>query len=126
MTMRIGYIGLGSLAAPGRQPVAGGLSVTVSTSTQTRRASRRGRRLGRSAAETARASTRNHLSALPEAVAATVTGEHGVLEGLASADLDRHEHNTCTSAAPGGDRRGKGVATLESPVTAACTARPPA
>jgi 3-hydroxyisobutyrate dehydrogenase len=123
MTMKIGYIGLGSL---GRH-LAGsllhaGFPVTVhdldkNAATDLLEA---GASWADSAAETARASD-TVITCLPSpnAVAATVAGEHGILEGLATGgtwiDMSTNDlHELQRLAALAAER---GVSTLESPVT---------
>jgi 3-hydroxyisobutyrate dehydrogenase len=123
MTMRIGYIGLGSL---GRH-LAGsllraGFPVTVHDIDRDTASAllAAGASWADSAEETARVSD-TVITCLPspEVVSATVTGAHGILAGLASGgtwiDMSTNDSSELQRLAALAAERG--VATLESPVT---------
>ena len=123
MTMRIGYIGLGSL---GRH-LAGsllraGFPVTVHDIDRDTASAllAAGASWADSAEETARVSD-TVITCLPspEVVSATVTGAHGILAGLASGgtwiDMSTNDGSELQRLAALAAERG--VATLESPVT---------
>jgi 3-hydroxyisobutyrate dehydrogenase len=123
MTMRIGYIGLGSL---GRH-LAGsllraGFPLTVHDLDRDAAAElvAEGAAWADSAAETARASD-TVITCLPspEAVDATVAGEHGVLEGLAAGGtwIDMSTNDPHELQRLGALAAERGVSTLEAPVT---------
>ena len=122
--LRLGFVGLGNLGRHlAASLLAGGVPADRARPRRGGRATapRGGRRLGRLPAEVAAASD-SVFTCLPSpaAVADVLTGESGVLAGLARGrDLDRHEHERSPRARSASRRspQARGRPLLEAPVT---------